>query len=178
MCFFFFFTFQVCFSYAHTKITLHAFLEQDRRTFFGFSFRLPFPLTRSPGDPSGRGGRGHGGRGLVVRRRRGGRQRFGRPGGDHFRLGRVHATVTAFRVLQRRIVIALPEKLGADRGLRRTLGPAAAAHTEAGRGGRSGSGHRVRRLFRRGHGVVLFPFRPPVLEPDLHLWRKKKRKTR
>lgn len=126
----------------------------------------PATLTGRPGHGGRRDGRnGRGGRGrLVVRRRRRGRQRLRRPGRDRFGLGRVHAAVTALRVLHRRVVVALAEELGAGRGFRRAFGSAAAANRAGGRG----SGRRVRG-FRRRHRVVLLPFRPPVLEPYFHL---------
>lgn len=117
-------------------------------------------LTGRPGHGRGRGGRG---RHVVVRRRRRGRQRVRRPGRDHFGLGRVHAAVTALRVLQRRVVVALAQKLGPGRGLRRTLGSAGRRAAADARRGR-----RVRR-FRRRHRVVLFPLGPPILKPYLHL---------
>jgi len=128
-----------------------------------------FPLTGRPGH----GGRRSGcGRCLVVRGRRRGRQRLGRPGRDHFGLGRVHAAVAALRVFQRRVVIALAEKLGTGRGLWRTLGQPAATAAESGR--RRGRSRGRVRGFRRRHGVVFFPLCPSVLEPDLHLLTRRK----
>lgn len=126
-----------------------------------------FSLTGRPGHRGRRGGRRGRGRRLAVRRRRRGRQRLGRPGRDHLRLGRVHAAVTALRVLHGRVVVALAEELGPGRGLRRALRPgAASAHVAGSRGGR---GRRRVRRFRGGHRVVFLPLGPPVLEPDLDL---------